>query len=113
MCGICGIFDYKGSPVDRELLSRMNTCIRHRGPNGEGVYFGPGVGLANRRLSIIDLEGGSQPVANEDNSVNVVFNGEIYNFIELRAGLEKKGHVFQISRKYCNTYGGNSGWHAQ
>lgn len=95
MCGICGIFDTKGNPVDRELLSRMNTRIRHRGPDGEGMYFGPGVGLANRRLSIIDLEGGGQPIANEDESVNVVFNGEIYNYIELRDELEKRGHVFQ------------------
>lgn len=95
MCGICGIFDKKGSPVDRELLSRMNTCIRHRGPDGEGMYFGPGVGLASRRLSIIDLEGGAQPISNEDESVNVVFNGEIYNYVELRDELTKRGHVFR------------------
>jgi asparagine synthase (glutamine-hydrolysing) len=95
MCGICGIFDTKGHPVDRDLLVRMNTRIRHRGPDGEGMYFGPGVGLANRRLSIIDLEGGGQPIANEDDSVNVVFNGEIYNYVELRDELKKKGHVFR------------------
>jgi len=95
MCGICGIFDTKGRSVDRELLRNMNARIQHRGPDGEGIYFGPGVGLANRRLSIIDLEGGGQPIANEDDTVNVVFNGEIYNYVELRDELKKKGHIFR------------------
>ena len=95
MCGICGIFDFKGNPVSGELLHRMNDRIRHRGPDGEGTYFAPGLGLANRRLSIIDIEGGSQPIANEDGTINVVYNGEIYNYIELRGELEKKGHIFK------------------
>ena len=95
MCGICGIFDFKGHPVDRELLERMNQRIRHRGPDGDGFFVSGPVGLANRRLSIIDLEGGWQPVANEDNSLQVVFNGEIYNFIELRDELMEKGHIFK------------------
>lgn len=95
MCGICGIFDSNGKPIDREVLSRMNRRIQHRGPDGEGMYFGHGVGLANRRLSIIDLEGGGQPIANEDETINVVFNGEIYNYVELRDELKTKGHVFR------------------
>jgi asparagine synthase (glutamine-hydrolysing) len=95
MCGICGIFDKRGRPIDRETVTRMNARIVHRGPDGEGMYFGPGVGLANRRLSIIDLEGGTQPIANEDESVQVVFNGEIYNYIELRDDLKKRGHIFR------------------
>jgi len=95
MCGICGVFDKQGVPVDRGLLTTMSTRIRHRGPDGEGMYFGHGVGLASRRLSIIDLEGGAQPIANEDESIVVVFNGEIYNYIELREELKKKGHSFR------------------
>ena len=95
MCGICGIFDFRGYPIDRELLSRMTDRIRHRGPDGEGHFVCEGVGLGNRRLSIIDLDGGQQPQANEDGSVHVVFNGEIYNFIELREQLVQKGHQFK------------------
>jgi asparagine synthase (glutamine-hydrolysing) len=95
MCGICGIFDFKGAPVERELLERMNDQIRHRGPDGDGFFVCGPVGLANRRLSIIDLAGGGQPQSNEDNSIQVVFNGEIYNFIELREELIKKGHLFK------------------
>jgi len=95
MCGICGIFDFKGAPADRELLQRMTDQIRHRGPDGDGYLVSNEVGLGNRRLSIIDLEGGWQPQSNEDGSIQVVFNGEIYNFIELREELIQKGHVFK------------------
>lgn len=95
MCGICGIFDFKGERVQRELVQKMSNAIRHRGPDGEGQYVCNRVGLGHRRLSIIDLEGGNQPITNEDNSLHVIFNGEIYNFIELREELEKKGHVFK------------------
>lgn len=95
MCGICGIFDKTGRPIDRDLVVRMNARIVHRGPDGDGMYFGRGVGLANRRLSIIDIEGGTQPVSNEDQSIHVVFNGEIYNYIELRDDLIKRGHIFR------------------
>jgi len=95
MCGICGIFDKSGRPIDREMVIRMNARIHHRGPDGEGLYFDLGIGLANRRLSIIDLEGGTQPLSNEDQSIHVVFNGEIYNYIELREDLTKRGHVFR------------------
>ena len=95
MCGICGIFDFKGHPVDRDLLERMNQRISHRGPDGDGFFVCGPVGLSNRRLSIIDLAGGWQPVGNEDGSLQVVFNGEIYNFIELRDELMEKGHTFK------------------
>jgi asparagine synthase (glutamine-hydrolysing) len=95
MCGICGIFDFKGTPVDPELLQRMTDRIRHRGPDGEGYLVSNEVGLGNRRLSIIDLEGGWQPQSNEDGTIRVVFNGEIYNFIELREELIQEGHVFK------------------
>jgi asparagine synthase (glutamine-hydrolysing) len=73
----------------------MTNAIRHRGPDGSGTFVEAGVGLGNRRLSIIDLAGGSQPIGNEDGTVQVVYNGEIYNFIELREELESKGHVFK------------------
>lgn len=79
------------------LLTAMNETLRHRGPDGSGCYLGSTVGLAMRRLSIIDLETGEQPIANEDGSVWVVFNGEIYNFRALRQQLERKGHVFQTA----------------
>jgi asparagine synthase (glutamine-hydrolysing) len=95
MCGICGVFDFSGNRVDRQFVQRMGDRIQHRGPDGAGYYVSGPVGLGNRRLSIIDLEGGQQPQANEDESIQIVFNGEIYNFIELREELVKKGHVFK------------------
>jgi asparagine synthase (glutamine-hydrolysing) len=98
MCGIAGVlFADPSRPVDPAVLKAMADAVAHRGPDGEGFYQEPGVGLAHRRLSIIDLEGGKQPLGNEDGSVQVVFNGEIYNFKELRAGLEAKGHHFRTS----------------
>jgi len=95
MCGICGIFDLSGRPIDRNTLSRMNSIIRHRGPDGDGELVDGEVGLGHRRLSIIDVGGGAQPIGNEDGSVQVVFNGEIYNFVELREQLERLGHKFR------------------
>jgi asparagine synthase (glutamine-hydrolysing) len=95
MCGICGIFDFQGRPADPELLRRMTDRIRHRGPDGDGYFLSGPVGLGSRRLSIIDLEGGAQPQSNEDGGIQVVFNGEIYNFIELRQELIQKGHQFK------------------
>jgi len=95
MCGIVGIFDFKGAPVDGALLQRMNDRIAHRGPDGEGIFANDNIGLGNRRLSIIDLQGGQQPQSNEDGTIHVVFNGEIYNFIELREELMNKGHRFK------------------
>ncbi|HVI07515.1 MAG TPA: asparagine synthase (glutamine-hydrolyzing), partial [Candidatus Binatia bacterium] len=95
MCGIAGIWNYKsGSPADRGRLTTMTNLIAHRGPDGEGFYWGPGPGLGHRRLSIIDLEGGHQPMCNEDGTIWIVFNGEIYNFPELRGQLEERGHKF-------------------
>lgn len=101
MCGIAGIFDTQGRrPIDEGLLSRMNQTQFHRGPDAGGLHREPGVGLAHRRLSIIDLSGGQQPLFNEDQSVVVVYNGEIYNFQGLAAELAAAGHVF---RTHCDT----------
>jgi len=95
MCGICGIFDRSGSPIDGNLLGRMTSAISHRGPDGQGRFVDREVGLGHRRLSIIDVEGGAQPIGNEDGSLQIVFNGEIYNFVELRKELEGAGHTFK------------------
>jgi asparagine synthase (glutamine-hydrolysing) len=95
MCGICGTFDFSGKSVDKNAVERMSSAIRHRGPDGEGYYICGPIGLGHRRLSIIDLGGGAQPMTNEDDTLQIVFNGEIYNFVELREELEKKGHVFK------------------
>jgi asparagine synthase (glutamine-hydrolysing) len=96
MCGICGVvYADPARPVERALLQRMTDPLRHRGPDGEGFHVATGVGLGFRRLRIIDLETGDQPIANEDGSVIVVGNGEIYNFVELRKELEGAGHRFR------------------
>lgn len=98
MCGITGIFDTKGRrEIDRALLTRMNNSQAHRGPDGEGYHVEPGLGLGHRRLSIIDIATGQQPLYNEDKSVVVVFNGEIYNYQELIPELQALGHVFHTS----------------
>ena len=94
MCGICGYFGTHGG-LDERVLRGMNDAIVRRGPDAEGYHVQPGVGLAMRRLSIIDLAGGDQPIYNEDGSVAVVFNGEIYNYRELRDELERRGHRFR------------------
>ena len=94
MCGICGILRSDLGPVNRNLLAEMNGALVYRGPDGEGYYYAPGVGLAMRRLAIIDLNTGDQPIANEDETVWIVFNGEIYNFPELRVQMEELGHRF-------------------
>jgi asparagine synthase (glutamine-hydrolysing) len=99
MCGICGIVNFKKEEsIAEETLKRMNQSLIHRGPDDEGAYLENNVGLAIRRLSIIDLETGHQPIHNEDGSVWMVFNGEIYNYKELRAELQNSGHIF-----YTNT----------
>jgi asparagine synthase (glutamine-hydrolysing) len=97
MCGIAGIVRSDGRPIHEEELRDMCRVMVHRGPDDEGVHLQAGVGLAMRRLSIIDLHSGHQPVANEDGSVWVVFNGEIYNYRELRKELEGRGHQFRSS----------------
>jgi asparagine synthase (glutamine-hydrolysing) len=96
MCGIAGIF-HPGvpKPVDPARVAAMCDVLAHRGPDGSGVWTAPGVGLGHRRLSIIDLEGGAQPMLTPDGRIAVTYNGEIYNFLEVRAELEAKGHVFQ------------------
>lgn len=96
MCGICGQLNFAPPrPVDLQDLETMNRTLRHRGPDGEGFYRGNGMGLAMCRLAIIDLPTGGQPISNEDGSVWTVLNGEIYNYRELRADLEARGHVLR------------------
>jgi len=99
MCGICGKLIVNGSlvQVDRDLLGSMMETIRHRGPDDEGMYISDSIGLAHRRLSIIDLNTGKQPISNEDGTVWVVFNGEIYNYRELTSLLGSKGHRFRTT----------------
>src|SRR5215467_9672518 len=98
MCAIAGIYDLRAvRPTDPADLKRMADTMAHRGPDDEGFFVAGPVGLAHRRLSIIDLAGGRQPIGNEDNSIQVVFNGEIYNHRALRATLEAKGHVFRTN----------------
>ncbi|MEL7185049.1 MAG: XrtA/PEP-CTERM system amidotransferase [Pseudomonadota bacterium] len=101
MCGITGIVDLREKrPINQRLVSDMNGTLQHRGPDGDGFHFEPGVGLGHRRLSIIDLEGGKQPLYNEDETVVVTYNGEIYNFQELVTELQDLGHQF---RTRCDT----------
>lgn len=101
MCGFTGIFDTKGSrEIDRNLLQLMNESQHHRGPDEGGLHIETGIGLGHRRLSIIDLSSGQQPLFNEDDSVVVVFNGEIYNFQQLMRELIDLGHTF---RTHCDT----------
>lgn len=98
MCGIAGIYNYdRDKPVDMVTIRRMCDSIAHRGPDNEGFYKGNGIGLGIKRLSIIDLEGGNQPITNETNTIWVVFNGEIYNYRELSDYLKGRGHCFQTN----------------
>lgn len=94
MCGICGELNMDGQPVDREEFGRRNDVLVHRGPNDAGVFVDKNIALGNRRLSIIDLETGTQPIPNEDRSIWVVCNGEIYNYRELTQLLKSQGHRF-------------------
>src|SRR5215510_13940456 len=94
MCGIAGIVRNDRALIDRDLVVRMTEAIRHRGPDEDGFYFGDGAGLGMRRLAIIDLKSGQQPIANQDRTAWIVFNGEIYNYRELRRQLEQHGHQF-------------------
>ena len=101
MCGITGIFDLTGKrEISRELLSRMNETQFHRGPDEGGLHIEPGLGFGHRRLSIIDLSSGQQPLFNEDGTVVVTYNGEIYNFPELTKELKGMGHQFST---HCDT----------
>jgi asparagine synthase (glutamine-hydrolysing) len=97
MCGICGKLnlDRNAAGVEPTLIRAMMDTIRHRGPDDDGLYVAPGVGLGHLRLSIIDLGSGHQPLSNEDGTIWIVFNGEIYNYLELRAFLVSRGHIFK------------------
>lgn len=98
LCGIAGKFDFNGEVVDRTLIHNMCNTIVYRGPDAEGIHTAPYIGLGQRRLSIIDLrDDANPPLANEDQSIWVVFNGEIYNFKELRSELLEKGHIFRTA----------------
>ena len=95
MCGILAILRFDGKNSSRELVERMRDAMYHRGPDDAGIYLAPPAALAHRRLSIIDLTGaGRQPMTNEDGSLVIVFNGEIYNYLELKQELEQRGHRF-------------------
>jgi asparagine synthase (glutamine-hydrolysing) len=95
MCGIAGILNISDAPaIDQGSLVRMIGMLGHRGPDGQGFYLQPTIGLAHSRLSIIDLAGGTQPLCNEDRTLWVVFNGEIFNHVELQQELEARGHRF-------------------
>ena len=94
MCGIAGIVNRRGPKTDAELLRRMIGMVVHRGPDDTGYFRDDIVGLAHARLSIIDLEGGGQPMSNEDGTIWITFNGEIFNYVELREDLVRKGHRF-------------------
>jgi asparagine synthase (glutamine-hydrolysing) len=98
MCGIAGIFHFDTDrKVDNELLKNMTNAVSYRGPDGEGYYIQKNIGLGHRRLSILDIETGVQPMFNEDKSIALVLNGEIYNYIELKAELINKGHSFKTA----------------
>ncbi len=95
MCGIVGQFNFNDTPVDEHLIRQMNAQLVHRGPDDDGYYLDTVVGFGSRRLSIIDLNTGHMPIGNEDGSVWITFNGEIYNFLELRQELIRRGHAFK------------------
>src|SRR4030095_7557888 len=97
MCGIAGIAHSEGGRTDQHLVRRMCSLIARRGPDGEGFYFDDWVGLGMRRLAIIDVQTGQQPIANESQSVWVVFNGALYNYQERRRDLERRNHHFATS----------------
>lgn len=110
MCGIVGIFDLKEKrEINRDLLSRMNETQFHRGPDEGGLYVEPGLGFGHRRLSIIDLSSGQQPMISRDKNAVLTFNGEIYNFLELRQELEALGYRFET---HCDTEVILYGWQA-
>ncbi|KQV78003.1 asparagine synthase [Nocardioides sp. Root122] len=95
MCGICGVVVTDGPPPDRELVTRMIGRLRHRGPDGSGLYLDDQAALGHTRLAIIDTEGGAQPLCNEDGTLWISFNGEIFNYVELGDELRRRGHRFR------------------
>ena len=103
MCGICGVVQLRGEPrqvIAPEVLDRMTDAMTHRGPNDRGTHSGEGIALGVRRLSIVDVEGGHQPFANEDGRIWAVQNGELYNHDDVRSRLRGRGHSF---RSRCDT----------
>src|SRR4029077_11843778 len=98
MCGIAGAFHFDNKRrVDETVLREMTRVLSHRGPDGEGLYIEDNIGLGHRRLAVIDLSTGRQPMISEDKNLVIVFNGEIYNYIELREDLRSLGHRFSTS----------------
>src|SRR4029079_7141071 len=96
MCAIAGILNAASRrPVDRDLLAEMSRTLAHRGPDGDGLWTGEGVGFVHRRIAVIDPRSGQQPMHSAHGTLHVVFNGEIYNYRELRRGLESRGHRFR------------------
>ncbi|HKM54321.1 MAG TPA: asparagine synthetase B, partial [Isosphaeraceae bacterium] len=95
MCGIAGFVNRAGEAADRAIAERMTAALQHRGPDGDGIYCQGPVALGHRRLSIIDVSGGAQPLSNEDATVWVTYNGELYNELELRPELESRGHRYR------------------
>ncbi len=98
MCGIVGLHNLsKSHSIEEQLIRQMLSMIQHRGPDEYGIYLDEQTGMGSARLSIIDLSGGQQPISNEDESLWIVFNGEIFNYVELRPGLEARGHQFSTN----------------
>ena len=97
MCGIAGVYYLDGRRPEADSLRRVGDAMRHRGPDDEGVFVHDAFGMVHRRLSIIDLNTGRQPIFNETGSVGTILNGEIYNYRELREDLEARGHVFSTN----------------
>jgi asparagine synthase (glutamine-hydrolysing) len=98
MCGIAGVLDLSSQePVDPDRLLEANNTLYHRGPDDEGMSIEPNIGMAMRRLSIIDVAGRHQPIANEDGTIHIVYNGEVYNHRDLWAELEAFGHQFRTN----------------
>jgi len=96
MCAIAGIYNLDGKPVEEKLLQRMAEIMKHRGPDDEGHYLNRNIGFAHRRLSIIDLSSvGHQPMSNEEKTIWIIHNGEVYNYLEIREDLSKKGYRFR------------------
>src|SRR5579859_3607655 len=100
MCGITGLLRLDGGPIDAGVLHRMTRAIAHRGPDGQTCHAEPGLGFGHLRLAIVDVAGGAQPMTNEDGSIVIVYNGEVYTFPELRRELQARGHVFA---NHCDT----------
>ena len=113
MCGICGIYNFNKREVQKEELQTMNNRMTFRGPDNEGYYISNNIGIAMKRLAIIDLDTGEQPISDYDRDVHLILNGEIYNFIELKTELIEKGHKFktnsdtEVLLKYYIEYGEN------